>query len=206
MENERYQKELFEFEAPKKQKSRFGQLFQKTDFIITLTAEKLVFIGIAIIMLFVVSFALGVEKGKSVSRQDISVESKEAVSVKAPAQTAVAQVQARALPTVNAQNKTTIAKTNITPKDKMASAVEPQKMQVLADKNKPYTIVAATFKRQDFAASEVSRLKKAGMEAFVYYSEPYYLACIGSFVSKDSALKSLGKARQMHRDAYVRLK
>ena len=196
MEKESYQKELFEFKPPKKQRAGFGQLFQKTDFSIMLTAEKIVFIGIGIIMLFVISFALGVERGKSLSGKVYQAEPiKQAV---------VPQVQPTVPTAIKPQDKTIAPSTNVTPvRTKQAVAVP---KTVIEDKNKPYTIVAAAFSRQDFALSEVNRLKKAGIEAFVYYSDPYYLACVGAFANKDSALKSIGKIRQMHRDAYIRLK
>jgi len=181
MENERYQKELFEFEEPKKQKNRFGQLLQPTNFALTLTAEKIVFLIIGMIMLGVVFFALGVEKGKSlvdkapetVVKTDMQVVQQEPVKVQA--------VQAKpASPEA--------PKTNITPKDK------------------PYTIVAAAFSRKDFASKEAGRLKSSGLESFVIFSDPYYLACVGSFANKESASKLLGKVKQVHRDAYIRLK
>ncbi len=190
MENERYQKELFEFEQAKRQKPKFGAIFQRTDFAITLTAEKIVFIIIGIIMLMVVFFALGVEKGKSFVTTHSSAPQ---ASYSAPSVT-------------TAQIKTLSPPTNITPKS--GTLVEPKKAQVLQPdvKDNPYTIVAAAFSRQDFASKEASRLKANGLGAFVYYSEPYYLTCVGSFASKDSALKSLSKVRQMHRDAYIRLR
>lgn len=189
MENEKYQKELFEFEQAKRQKPRFGQFFQKTDFAITLTAEKIVFISIGIIMLMVVFFALGVEKGKSFAN----------------AQASAPQAQPKTLAITTEQIKAATASTNISPKS--GTLVEPKRARLEPDvKDKPYTIVAAAFSRQDFASKEVARLNASGLEAFVYHSDPYYLACVGSFASKDSALKLLGKVRQIHRDAYVRLR
>lgn len=195
MENEKYQKELFdEFKQPKRQKHGFGRFFQKADFAINLSAEKLVFILIGVLMLAVVSFALGVEKGKS--------------------QAAISQgTVSTTVPQPISQNKDTVTPTNIVAKNKTLAApvsakmaADNPKIQYVADKSKPYTIVAAAFSREEFASKEVSRLKANGLEAFVYYGEPYYLACVGAFANKDSAQKVLVKVRQMHRDAYVRLR
>jgi hypothetical protein len=189
MENERYQKELFEFEQTKRQKPRFGGIFQRANFAITLTAEKIVFIIIGIIMLMVVFFALGVEKGKLL----------------VTARRGAIQAQPTAPLGTTEQIKSAATQAIIT--TKAGAPVEPKKTQAQADVlNRPYTVVAAAFLRQDFASKEASRLKAGGFEAFVYYSEPYYLTCVGSFASKDSAQKILGKVKQMHRDAYVRLK
>lgn len=172
METEKYQKELFEFESPKKAAARFGNMFSRTDFAITLTPEKMVFMAIGIMMLMVVFFALGVEKGKS----------------------------ARA-PVVVAKSA---AATNITPRINPPAATV--KARAVFDKTKPYTVVAAAFSREDLALKEVGKLRMAGLDAFVHYGESYYLACVGSFPSREGSLKILNKIRQMHRDAYVKLR
>ncbi len=70
MEEERLQKELFPFENPKKRFSGFAGIFRKAGidgsvFAITFKIDKLVFISIAIIMMLVIVYALGVEKGRS---------------------------------------------------------------------------------------------------------------------------------------------
>lgn len=185
MENERYQKELFEFEKPKKQKNKFGQLLQTTNFAVILTAEKIVFLVIGVIMLGVIFFALGVEKGRSLA------DKASAAAIKTVIQEDAVQVQTKSAP---------LPLTNTTVDKTIAPA------QARPDKDKPYTIVAAAFSRQDFASKEAGHLKASGLESFVYFSDPYYLACVGSFASKESASKLLGKVKQMHRDAYIRLK
>lgn len=182
MENDNIQKELFKFDAPKKQPNRFGRFFQKADFSVALSAERLVFVSIGIIMLLVVSFALGVEKGKAISVKTLSAAS-------VPAQPA--QVTLQTVPVNTVVQK---AAHNIT--------VSPG----LTDKGKPYMVVAASFSKEAYAAKEADRLKRMGFEAFVLKSEPYYIVCIGSFVNKDSAQKILNKVRQTHQDAYVRLR
>jgi len=205
MEKDNIQKELFEFDPPKKQPNRFGRFFQKTDIAISLGAEKLVFISIGIMMLFVVSFALGVERGKAISGRTEQADT-------GPAQTSVQRTGVAVPARKVYQAKTVISAANITPKDKaQASIVKTASSLVQAenpvvDKTKPYTIVVAAFSKEVFATKEARNLKTSGLEAFVYYSEPYYLACVGSFANKDSAQKILGKVRQIHRDAYVRLK
>jgi len=198
METEKYQKELFEFESPKKAAPRFGNIFPRTDFAIILTPEKIVFAAIGMIMLMVVFFALGVEKGRSAA-YDRSTEAKTIATdiVAAPAMS----VKPDRSPIVVTKG---IAATNMTPKVNTRAAVV--KAQAIFDKTKPYTIVAAAFSREDLALKEVGKLKMSGLEAFLYYGEPYYLACVGSFQSKNGAVKILNKVRQMHRDAYVRLR
>jgi cell division septation protein DedD len=199
METEKYQKELFEdFESPKKAAARFGSIFTRTDFAITLTPEKMVFAAIGVIMLMVVFFALGVEKGRSAAHAkftEAKTIAKDVVAVPA------ILVKPALSPIVVTRSA---AATNITPKiNPQAAAV---KAQAVFDKTKPYMVVAAAFSRQDLAVKEVGKLKTAGLDAFIYYGEPYYLACVGSFPSKDGAQKILKKVKQMRKDAYVRLR
>jgi cell division protein FtsN len=203
MERENIQKELFDgFDQPRRQPKRFSQLFQKTDFSISLGAEKLVFLSIGMLMLLVVSFALGVERGKAVSLARIDAR---------PAQADIRPVRAVNVQTIPAQQ---IAKTApVTVKKPIVSGA-PQAVkapaqavpQVAADKSKPYTIVAVAFSKETSATAEVARFKSAGIEAFVYRNEPYYLVCIGAFANKESAQKTLMKVKQLRRDAYVRPK
>jgi hypothetical protein len=92
MEKYNVQKELFEeLQAPKRQPRRFGRLFQRGDFSISLNAERIVFVSIGIIMLLVVFFALGVERGKAVSA-NLSQSMRRVTSP--PAQQAAVQVKA----------------------------------------------------------------------------------------------------------------
>lgn len=198
METERYQKELFEFESPKKPVARFSGIFPRTDFAIVLTPERIVFASIGIIMLIVVFFALGVEKGRSIAYTKFTETRAAAKNMVTAYSIPVKPSQA---PVVVASKRAPI--TNITPKTGLPAAV---KTQTAFDSKGSYTVVAATFLREDFALREAARLKKAGLESFVYYGEPYYLACVGSFQSKSMAQNILNKVRQMHRDAYVRLR
>jgi hypothetical protein len=198
METEKYQKELFEFEPPKKTSGRFGSIFPRTDLAITLTPEKIVFTSIGVIMLLVIFFALGVEKGRAGAYTKFAAI-KTAVRDAVPSQVASAKPVTPIVVVANNINAT-----------KIASKIEPParaiKGQAAADNTRPYMVVAAAYSREDFALKEVGKLKAAGFEAFVHYKEPYYLACAGSFQNKDAAWKILNKVRQMHRDAYVRLR
>ena len=198
METEKYQKELFEFESPKRAAARFGGVFPRTDFAIILTPEKMVFAAIGVIMLMVIFFALGVEKGRSAAHAKLrATKTTIRNAIKAP------ETPAKLAP-VPITITRGIASTNITLR------VNPAAMAAKApdafDKTRPYMIVTAAFSREGFALKEVGKLKAAGLDAFVYYGEPYYLSCIGSFQSKAAAQKILNKVKQMHRDAYVRLR
>jgi Sporulation related domain. len=199
MENDKYQKELFEgFEQPKKAAPRFGSIFPRTDLAITLTPEKMVFAAIGIIMLMVIFFALGVEKGKSAAYAKFKA-AKPAVKNMVAVQSILA-VPSRT-PIVVARSPVAA---NIPPKAVAETA--PVKAQAAIDKTKPFTVSAGSFIVEDSALTVVSRLKAAGLEAYVYYKEPHYVACVGSFQNRDAAGKTLNTVKQMYKDAFIRLK
>ena len=129
MENEKYQKELFEFEAPKKAAARFGDIFQRADFVITLTPEKMVFAAIGIIMLMVVFFALGVEKGKAAAYTAAAAPRMILGRIVAPP-----AISERRTAVSVARPKPAVTTTNITPK--ISLPIAPKKAQAAFDKIK----------------------------------------------------------------------
>lgn len=190
MEKDNIQRELFdEFQQKKARSRRFGQFFQKGDFSISLNAEKMVFASIGFIMVLVVSFALGVERGRAVSAVGATAGT---VPAQKPAQ------QARPAPAAQAQQPAQ-------PKTAVPAAKAPA--VTTAESGKPYTIVAAAFTKGPVAVAEVNRMKAAGItEAYMFRKDPYYMVYVGAFPDKESAQKTLNKVRQLRRDAYVRLK
>ena len=80
MDDEKYQKELFQFEKPKRLFPRLAKILPKADFegrvLITFTLERIVFISIGILMIMVLTYALGVERGRRFSGAAVSIPNK----------------------------------------------------------------------------------------------------------------------------------
>ena len=192
MDEEKYQKELFEFEKPKRSFPRLAGFFPKADFegkfSITLTLERLIFLLIGIIMLMVIIYALGVEVGRSVTN----------------GRAVVASAENRPVP-VKALPPQTIKPI---PQATMPVPAKPITVKPVDSSNKPYTIVAVTFSSKEGASQEVSRLKKEGYDAFLVQSDPYFQVCIGSYSDKNGTenQKELKKIKRVYKDAYFRLK
>ena len=185
MEEERLQKELFPFESPKKRFSGFAGIFRKAGidgsvFAITLKIDKLVFISIAIIMLMVIVYALGVERGRSVM-----VKPKPAPSVPSYA------APLKASPEIKPQQPANVV---------TVAAVK----EVV----KPYTIAVASMSKKDTALVEAARMKSNGFDSFVIFSQPYYVVCVGAFADKTSSAsqKELARVKRFCRDAYFKQK
>ena len=181
MEENKYQKELFEFEKQKKPFPRFGRIFLKGDFGLTFSMEHLVFISIGLIMLMVIIYALGVERGKSLRPQAI--------------------IQNRVVSQAPVEPKP-IQQEHVVPTPVHASA----KTKPAQETDKPYTIVAVTFVRKDTALAEVNRLKKEGFESFIAESDSYFLVCVGAYTDKEGAKPTLSKVKKLYKDAYLKLR
>jgi hypothetical protein len=198
MEEEQQQKELFEFEPPKRHFPRLSNIFPKPDFegkvSITLTLEKIIFISIGIVMLMVVIYALGVEKGKGIGKVVSPA------SLKAVAATPQRLTSQQVFPTAQPAQGRTITQTSI-----LNTAPVPG-VKARPAMATPYTIVAATFMRKDTATQEMNRFKSEGLDAFIVQSGNFYRLCVGTFSTRDSAQKTLPRVRQRFKDAFIKLK
>ena len=181
---ERYQKELFEEYRPKRHFPKSENMVPKTRFSLTLSLEKAVFSSIAIVMVMVVVYAFGVEKGK-------------ALELRAPA----AQV-AKTIKSVTTGGPNTPS--HEAPAAEHATAASQAQAVSSPGQLKGYTIVGATFTRKEWADKEVERVKKSGYDAAVYQSANFFLVCIGSYQTRDEAKLALSKIRSAYKDAYLR--
>lgn len=200
MDEEKYQKELFEFEKPKRFFPKLSDFFPKADFernvVLTLTLDRAVFITIGIIMIMVVVYALGIEAGKS----RVAEGAIPAVVV-APQAAKIVTPQTAKIVTPQPVKVTA-------PAQPVAKAPVPAPM-VAPNANKPYyTIVAATFSSKDIAMQEIAKLNKQGYNATLVQSDRYFQVCIGAYADKTGALsqKDLKKVKRLYKDAYIKLK
>lgn len=219
MDEEKYQKELFEFEKPKRLFPKLSDFFPKGDFernvILTLTLDRAVFIAIGIIMVMVALYALGVEAGKSRATESarmspaLPVVAPQAVRVVAPqaakviAPQPVVTTQARMVKQ-NQPVKITapVAKTQVVTK----VPAKPVPAPVVSNVAKPYTIVVATFVSKDTAMREIDKLKKQGYNITLIQSDRYFQVCIGAYTDRagTDSQKDLKKIKRLYKDAYIR--
>lgn len=213
MEDGKSQKELFNFnDKPRKVFPDLMGFLPKADLegkiAITMTLEKIVFITITVMLLMVVVFALGVERGKIIARPAISIAIPAQGSPSTQARPAAQKPQvAPPQPAAATQQAATLQSTAIKIKTVPIAKVAPMQQAAAADKTaRPYTIVAATFANKGTAAQEMTRLKKDGFDAMLVQSGRYFRLCIGAYPDKESAQGSLKRVKQRYKDAYIKLK
>ncbi|MFA6142242.1 MAG: SPOR domain-containing protein [Candidatus Omnitrophota bacterium] len=190
MEEDRDQKELFEFEKPRKGFPGLGSILPKRDFernvAVTLTLEKVIFISIGIVMLMVVIYALGVEAGRSRMAEQIASQSavKKEVGPQAPASNA-----------------------SMTPRQIAPVSVQVNKAPASVQSySKSYTIVTGSFTKRENAAGEVAQLRRRGFNAYIGQTYPLYQVYVGAFANKTGAdaLAELKRIKNVRKDAYLK--
>lgn len=216
MEREGYRKELFDFdEKSRKSFPRLDKLLPKADFegkiSIALGLDRIIFISMGIILAMVVVFAVGVERGRSMEREEIEEIRVTAIAAQqaltpvtlAAYQTAQApQPQPAAAPGVAHAKPATAARVT-TAAVKVASA-KPDIRNDIGDK--PYTIVAGSFKGRETGQLAVNRLKKEGFDAYLTQNDPYFVVCVGGYSNRDAAQAVFLKIKRINKDAYIKLR
>lgn len=137
--------------------------------------EKAVIVSICFILSSVISFTLGIEKGKRLSviketpRFDMAVKTKQPdkfqVPVTAPKQVAEPPIQ----------------------------------------KNfKNFTIQLASYQKKTYAQKEADILRKKGFTALVISKGAYSIVCVGNFSDAQKAKSLLSELRKKYRDGFIR--
>jgi cell division septation protein DedD len=180
---------------------------------LTLSTENIIVISIILLMLLVVSFSFGVEKGRRIVLASLEKETPvvkiavvKPIAVDQPKAVApVVPVQAPAVttavkPTVSAQLTTQLpaAKPQIQPQPV-------QKQQELKEiGNGQFTVQVASFKSKDQAHREASILKNKGFDILVLAKGSYTVVCVGKFAKEEQAKKFISKLKSRYNDCLVR--
>ncbi len=209
MEEEKYQKELFEFDQPKKSFSRLSDILPRADFegriMLTISLEKLIFISIGIIMVMVVLYALGVENGKLFSKEAGFRSVKQGET---PILPPALQNRASTIPTksiLSTAPVVTLVKPVLQTKPTVQNALRAQPASQLV---KPYTILAGTFYKIENARTVGAILVKQGFTVTISYSAPYYMVMVGAYADKNlpDIQRDLARVKHIYKDAAIKVK
>lgn len=142
------------------------------------TYEKTILLVIALVAVGVVSFSLGVEKGKRMAllRSDSRFDT---ASNKPRSQPAAAPAVPKAAP---ASGQTVVP----------------------GELSGSYTIQLASFNTRSYAQKEMDKLKRKGYSALIMHKGKFIVLCVGSFPSKENAQILLAELRKSYKTCYVR--
>jgi cell division septation protein DedD len=168
--------------------------------------EKVVFFFIGLVIVGIVSFCLGVERGKTIAMTKLSARFDVARTSTAPAKNTGRSVQMSTfvLPAA-AQPQAARPRPAVSPAPKPQTPVSaPAAPQQGANGQAGYTIQVASFKNAVFATQETSALKKKGFPAAAVSQGEYTVVYVGKFTNKEMAQPLLSQLRQKYRNCYVR--
>ena len=196
------QTELFDLPSPRALSEESP--VSKTSFLektfITLRLDQAIGLTLALLVIYVLTFSWGVEKGKRSLResQGIRPVSAEAVSP-AASQTIIASV---------AKTPSVVMTDESVPKEVPITVSELPKpaAQVVRPDGK-FTIQHVTYITQSAADREIQKLAKRGYSSFVIPSGKHLQVCIAAFQSRQDASQLLRQVRSqglVSGDAYVR--
>ncbi|MBU2222037.1 MAG: SPOR domain-containing protein, partial [Candidatus Omnitrophica bacterium] len=146
--------------------------------------EKVV-LGVMVFIIFgVVTFCIGVERGKSLSRLDnfkrLDVASKPVLPVKSQ-ETVISVAPANVIAVEQ-------------PLIKKIPAVAP----AIKEPAGSYTVQVGSYKNNSAAQKEAQRLRQNGLDSLVLVKGAYSIVCIGSFTGKNKAQAALLKLKNQY--------
>ncbi len=141
------------------------------------TYEKIVIIAIAFIVSGIVSFSLGVEKGKNLVKSKVINTGFDMASSR----------RQKAIP----------APVVIDKKD----VLKPQKPENFLEK---YTVQLASYKGKIYVQKEAERLRKIGFSPLVLPKGNYIVLCVGNFPDKQKAESLVSEFKKYYPDCRIR--
>ena len=184
-----YQSELFEEFAKDRDKRRrfFKRLSDSKKINIVVSQDKLIVYLIAIIILFIITFSLGVERGKRIK---IYSEAKKNYISK-----------------TNEREETKVikqvgVKEEIKPIKQIA---KPPETKFLPDKSiKFFTVQVAAFKKSYQAEEELKNIKSREKDAFILKRGKFNIIYVGKFKNKEEALCKQEELKSKYKDCFIK--
>ncbi len=155
--------------------------------------EKAILLIMSLVVVAVIAFSLGVEKGKRMA----SPESREA-SIDRAFRTATPAAQ-NPVDTQPAQQQT--LEQNTTPAPAPTNAVIQQQKKETQGR---FIIQIGSFLSRTNANQEASVLKKRGFSPLIISKGRYNILCVGSYPTKEAAQASLNKLQKSYQGCFIR--
>jgi septal ring-binding cell division protein DamX len=159
--------------------------------------EKTILIIIGIVIASIISFSLGVEKGKRFAAQKSSVNFDLALNT---------QAQAVKLPAAKPEQQLTVVKPAQQP-----AVVKPVienkttiRAPVIKGTIENYTIQVASYKSKSYAQKEADTLKKQGFVTLTLAKGNFIVLCVGNFNSKESAQSLVSQLKKRYQGCTIR--
>jgi len=179
---------------------------------LSITYENLILVFIGSVMLFVICFSLGTEKGRRTALHQYKrpIIKKNGAELRKREMKTEAEGWAEEGRDINVYREYA-EKVSIESKEKKSQESETGDGQAEAKEkepiaSKPYTIQVVAFKRKDNAEDEAGKLKGEGYDTFTLPSKSgqWIQVCVGRFVSKKESEGMLEELSKRYPGSYVR--
>ncbi|KPK96578.1 MAG: hypothetical protein AMJ95_13425 [Omnitrophica WOR_2 bacterium SM23_72] len=185
-----YQLEMFS--AQSQSFSRKGDRHDNLFFNFVRSYEKAILVIIGMVAVSIISFGLGVEKGKRVTSVKFSPRLDMA---KKPALPPVKVAPAE-------QPKPQVTGKPVALPEGSAEVKEKSAPQFLEQQG--YVIQLASYQQRNFADREAEELKKKGFSPIILKKGVFTVLYVGNFPSKESASAKLSELRERYTDCYIK--
>lgn len=151
--------------------------------------ERNIFLGVCFLIIFIVAYALGIEKGKKIT----IAENKNKTYQITPANIIPAAPQSVFKKTIDPVKKESTLNENKAP------ALQERKII-----DAGYTVQVASFRHKSSAEKEKNLLEKKGYKVYTVSKNSYIIVCVGSFEDKTKAELSRRQLKRIYGDCLVR--
>lgn len=171
------------FFEKKGKKPRFLNRYLAQRFLpyVRIPVEHTIILGIVILVLLVISYAVGVERGKQISSVKTTRVAQDAARAPRPGPEGAAQPEAG------------------------GTAEVPQVSQN-AEVEYPYLIQLVSFKKEKYAEREVEKLKKAGKDAFFVKTGEWYPVSVKGYRTIGETREAKNVFNKEYPDCFIRRK
>ena len=202
MKESTVQKELFEeFGMPKHKKKRQQTILPKNYKPLSISHEQVVFIAIAAIMLMVLIFSLGVERGRrlvGIRTAKESVPSAALSEVKEEA-AAAAGMPNEKYEKINLVKNDTVVERRY---DEPSPPVRAKDKRIV--KSGLFTIQVIAYRSKKSAQRELEKLSEKGYKPFIITGGGYYQICVGEYADKDKSKNDFLELKKNYKDSFIR--
>ncbi len=175
---------------------------------LSLSIENVTILMMAVVVIMVMSFSLGMEKGKRVSKSMILRMLHPDLAVQEALQPSVApEAEATNLNPDSKIEGPAPAPTPLAQLDKNAAGSgAPDRAESGEEKvvDKFYTIQVASFKKRDMAQKEAMQLQDKGYDIMVVPKGQYSIVCVGKFPAEEEAKVVSQELKKKYKDCLIR--
>jgi len=175
---------------------------------LSLSIESITILMMAVVVIMVMSFSLGMEKGKRISKTMILRMLHPELSVQAALQPPAAPAEEAT--NLNPDNKREAQAPAPEPLARVdqnaAGSSTPDRAESGEEKvvDKFYTIQVASFKKRDMAQKEAMQLQDKGYDIMVVPKGQYSIVCVGKFPVEEEAKVVSKELKKKYKDCLIR--